>query len=371
MSEIDENSIRDALRKVIDPALGKDIVALGQVSGIVVQTGQVGAGQAGAQVTFVLEVDPARGPQLEELRQQAEQAVRRISGVARVTAVLTAHRPAPTAPGRPSRQINLPDIKYMIAIASGKGGVGKSTTAVNLALALAGQNLRVGLLDADIYGPSIPRMLGVTQKPENVGGMLQPVAAMGLKVMSIGFMVAEDSPMIWRGPMVQGALLQMLRDVAWGPLDVLVIDMPPGTGDAQLTLAQQVPLAGTVIVSTPQDIALIDARKGLNMFRRVDVPVLGIIENMSYFVCPHCETRSDIFSHGGARAEAERLGCNFLGEIPLELAIRQSMDDGKPIVVSQPNSKHAQIYQEIAGRIWAQLLAPDRIRSAPKIAIAQ
>lgn len=374
MSEIDENSIRDALRKVIDPALGKDIVALGQVSGIVVQTGQVGAGQAGAQVTFVLEVDPARGPQLEELRQQAEQAVRRISGVAQVTAVLTAHRPAPTAPGRPSRpsrQINLPDIKYMIAIASGKGGVGKSTTAVNLALALAGQNLRVGLLDADIYGPSIPRMLGVTQKPENVGGMLQPVAAMGLKVMSIGFMVAEDSPMIWRGPMVQGALLQMLRDVAWGPLDVLVIDMPPGTGDAQLTLAQQVPLAGTVIVSTPQDIALIDARKGLNMFRRVDVPVLGIIENMSYFVCPHCETRSDIFSHGGARAEAERLGCNFLGEIPLELAIRQSMDDGKPIVVSQPNSKHAQIYQEIAGRIWAQLLAPDRIRAAPKIAIAQ
>ena len=364
MSEIDENSIRVALGRVIDPATGKDIVTLGQVSGITVQPGP-----AGAQVTFVLEVDPARGPQLEELRQRAEQAVSALRGVGKVAAVLTAHRKAPAATPRPSRQITLPDIKFMIAVASGKGGVGKSTTAVNLALALAAQKLRVGLLDADIYGPSIPRMLGVTEKPESDGDKLRPIKVAGLTVMSIGFMVAEDSPMIWRGPMVQGALLQMLRDVAWGPLDVLVIDMPPGTGDAQLTLAQQVPLAGVVIVSTPQDIALIDARKGLNMFRRVDIPVLGIIENMSYFVCPHCQTRSDIFSHGGARAEAARLGCDFLGEIPLELAIRQSMDDGKPIVATQPDSVHAKVYQDIAARIWDKLLTPGLGRQPPKIVI--
>jgi ATP-binding protein involved in chromosome partitioning len=367
MQKITEKNIRDVLGQVIDPAFGKDIVALGQVSGIVVQSGR-----AGVQVTFVMEVDPARGPQLEDLRQQAEQAVRKIQGVTQVSAVLTAHRKAPAAatPQRPSRQISLPGIKFIIAVASGKGGVGKSTTAVNLALALAAQKLRVGLLDADIYGPSIPRMLGITQKPENSGDKLLPVVALGLKVMSIGFMVAEDSPMIWRGPMVQGALVQMLRDVAWGDLDVLVIDMPPGTGDAQLTLAQQVPLAGAVIVSTPQDIALIDARKGLNMFRRVDVPVLGIIENMSYFVCPHCQNRSEIFSHGGARAEAARMECAFLGEIPLELAIRQSMDAGQPIVAAQPENTHAQIYRDIAAQIWSKLTNPAHVRQAPIITVA-
>jgi ATP-binding protein involved in chromosome partitioning len=365
MPEITEKNIHAALGQVIDPAFGKDIVALGQVSGVVVQPGR-----AGAQVTFVMEVDPARGAQLEDLRQQAEQAVRQLPGVAQVSAVLTAHRKAAATPPRPSRVISLPGIRFIFAVASGKGGVGKSTTAVNLALALAAQKLRVGLLDADIYGPSIPRMLGITQKPENSGDKLLPVMASGLKVMSIGFMVAEDSPMIWRGPMVQGALVQMLRDVAWGVLDVLVIDMPPGTGDAQLTLAQQVPLAGAVIVSTPQDIALIDARKGLNMFRRVDVPVLGIIENMSYFVCPHCQTRSEIFSHGGARQEAARMECDFLGEIPLELAIRQSMDEGKPIVVAQPESTHAQVYRDIAAQIWAKLANPATARQAPKITVA-
>lgn len=365
MTEITEKNIRVALGQVIDPAFGKDIVGLGQVSGIVVQPGR-----AGAQVTFVMEVDPARGAQLEDLRQQAEQAVRQLPGVAQVSAVLTAHRKAAATPSRPSRVISLPEIRFIIAVASGKGGVGKSTTAVNLALALAAQKLQVGLLDADIYGPSIPRMLGITQKPENSGDKLLPIMASGLKVMSIGFMVAEDSPMIWRGPMVQGALVQMLRDVAWGALDVLVIDMPPGTGDAQLTLAQQVPLAGAVIVSTPQDIALIDARKGLNMFRRVDVPVLGIIENMSYFVCPHCQTRSEIFSHGGAREEAARMECDFLGEIPLELAIRQSMDAGKPIVVAQPESTPAQVYRNIATQIWKKLASPPTTRQAPKITVA-
>lgn len=345
---------------------GKDIVTLGQISGIVVQPGP-----SGAEVRFVMEVDPSRGAQVEDMRQQAEQAVRQHPGVARVSAVLTAHRKAAaTPPSRPSRVISLPEIRFIIAVASGKGGVGKSTTAVNLALALAEQKLRVGLLDADIYGPSIPRMLGISQRPENFGDKLLPVITSGLMVMSIGFMVAEDSPMIWRGPMVQGALVQMLRDVAWGPLDVLVIDMPPGTGDAQLTLAQQVPLAGAVIVSTPQDIALIDARKGLNMFRRVDVPVLGIIENMSYFVCPNCLTRSEIFSHGGAREEAARMECDFLGEIPLELAIRQSMDEGKPIVVAQPESPHAQIYRNIATQIWAKLTNPAHARQAPKITVA-
>ena len=223
----------------------------------------------------------------------------------------------------------------MVAVASGKGGVGKSTTSVNLALALARLGQRVGLLDADIYGPSQPRMLGITGKPSSPDGKkLRPMENYGVRVMSMGFLVDEDAPMIWRGPMVQSALQQMLTDVEWGELDVLVVDLPPGTGDAQLTMAQRVPLAGAVIVSTPQDIALLDARKALNMFRKVDVPVLGIIENMSYFLCPHCGGRSEIFSHGGARATAAKFGVDFLGEIPLDLAIREQTDAGRPPVVA-------------------------------------
>jgi ATP-binding protein involved in chromosome partitioning len=238
-------------------------------------------------------------------------------------------------------------------VASGKGGVGKSTTAVNLAMALKANGLRVGLLDADIYGPSLPRLLHLSGRPETIGGRrLKPMDGYGVKVMSMGFLVEEETPMIWRGPMVISALTQMLREVEWGNLDILVVDMPPGTGDAQLTMAQQVPLAGAVIVSTPQDLALIDARKGLNMFRRVDVPVLGIVENMSYFLAPDTGKRYDIFGHGGARHEAERLGVPFLGEVPLVMEIRETSDAGRPIVVAAPDSPHAGIYREIAARVW-------------------
>ncbi len=263
----------------------------------------------------------------------------------------------------------MPGVRAIIAVASGKGGVGKSTTATNLALGLAAGGRRVGLLDADVYGPSVPRMMGISGRPTSHDGkILQPMDSYGIKCMSMGFLVAEDTPMIWRGPMVMGALEQMLRDVAWGELDVLVIDMPPGTGDAQLTIAQRVPLAGAVIVSTPQDIALLDARKGLNMFRKVDVPVLGIIENMSYFCCPNCGHRSDIFSHGGARREAGRLGVEFLGEVPLDMAIRETADGGQPIVVSRPDSPHAAAYREIAERVWAKVGGGAQ-RAAPRIVI--
>jgi ATP-binding protein involved in chromosome partitioning len=301
-----------------------------------------------------------------------------IPGVTSVTAVLTAHREAPTAPAAPAKagpagaaggtKALVPGVRAIVAVASGKGGVGKSTTSVNLALGLKANGLRVGLLDADIYGPSMPRMMAITGKPGSADGKtLQPMENYGIKVMSMGFMVAEDTPMIWRGPMVQSALQQMLRDVAWGELDILVVDMPPGTGDAQLTMAQQVPLAGAVIVSTPQDIALLDARKGLNMFRRVDVPVLGIIENMSYFCCPNCGHRTDIFSHGGAKREADALGMDFLGEIPLDIAIRETSDQGQPIVMSQPDSEHAKVYRSIAAKVWAKVAGPQR--GTPKIVI--
>ena len=262
-------------------------------------------------------------------------------------------------------------MRAIVAVASGKGGVGKSTVAVNLALGMKANGLRVGVLDADIYGPSVPRMLGISGKPSMVDKTtLRPMENYGLKCMSIGFLVPEDTPMIWRGPMVMSALQQMLRDVAWGELDIMIVDMPPGTGDAQLTMAQQVALAGAVIVSTPQDIALIDARKGLAMFQKVNVPVLGIIENMSYFLCPHCGERSDIFSHGGARREAARLGTDFLGEVPLDLAIRETSDEGRPITVSQPESPYAQTFRDIAARVWEKVSGETAMRrAAPRIVV--
>ncbi|RWB79923.1 MAG: ATP-binding protein, partial [Mesorhizobium sp.] len=265
--------------------------------------------------------------------------------------------PAPHAPASHSQgKRGVPGIEAIIAVASGKGGVGKSTTAVNMALGLAANGLRVGVLDADIYGPSMPRLLNIHGRPQTVDGkVLKPMENYGLKVMSMGFLVDEETPMIWRGPMVMSALTQMLREVEWGPLDVLVVDMPPGTGDAQLTMAQQVPLAGAVIVSTPQDLALIDARKGLNMFRKVDVPLLGIVENMSYFLAPDTGKRYDIFGHGGARREAERLGVTFLGEVPLEMGIRESSDAGTPVVVSKPDGAEAKIYRDIASKVWGRV----------------
>jgi len=373
MAEITESAVRGVLETVIDPATGKNVVATGMVSGIATR---------GGHVAVTLEVDPARGPALEPLRQACEQAVRAMPGVLSASAVMTAERPsAPTPSARPAppprtghgpaaaARIDVPGVKHIIAVASGKGGVGKSTTAVNLALGLAANGVATGLLDADIYGPSMPRMLAVKEKPESVDGkMLKPIERYGLKTMSIGYIVAEDTPMIWRGPMVSSALEQMLRDVQWGDLDVLVVDMPPGTGDAQLTLAQRVALSGAVIVSTPQDIALIDARKGLSMFRKVAVPVLGIVENMSYFLCPKCGERSEIFGHGGAREEADKMGVPFLGEVPLHLDIRTTSDSGHPIVVAKPDSPHAQVYKNIAGRVWKQLTANQRgPRPAPRI----
>jgi ATP-binding protein involved in chromosome partitioning len=377
VAEISESAVRKVLETVIDPVTGKNVVAAGMVGGIATRAGHV---------AITLDVDPARGAALEPLRQACEQAVRAMPEVLSATAVMTSERAAPKAPpppGRPhahdhgpaakttggSGRIDVPGVKHIIAVASGKGGVGKSTTAVNLALGLAANGIHTGLLDADIYGPSMPRMLGVKEKPESIDGkMLKPIERYGIRTMSIGYIVNEDTPMIWRGPMVSSALEQMLRDVQWGELDVLVVDMPPGTGDAQLTLAQRVALSGAVIVSTPQDIALIDARKGLAMFRKVAVPVLGIVENMSYFLCPTCGERSEIFGHGGARDEAAKLEVPFLGEIPLHLDIRTTSDSGHPIVVSQPDSAHAQAYKNIAGRVWKQLSAPQRgARPAPKI----
>ncbi|MEK9707758.1 MAG: Mrp/NBP35 family ATP-binding protein, partial [Alphaproteobacteria bacterium] len=327
---------------------------------------------------FAIEIDPADAERMEPLRRVAECEVLALEGVSSVSAVLTAHNTAPQSPPPPQgqrppqrhgqQQANLlSDVGAIVAVASGKGGVGKSTTAVNLAVALSQLGQKVGILDADVYGPSLPRMLGITQKPQPLPHQLiLPVDAYGLNLITMGFMLPEDTAMIWRGPMVMGALEQMMREVDWGLLDVLVVDMPPGTGDAQLTMAQRVPLAGAVIVSTPQDIALIDARKGLNMFDKVNVPVLGIIENMSTFICPKCGERTDIFGHGGARAESEKLGCTFLGEIPLDLTIRVTSDSGQPITASEPDSPHAQAYRAAAEAVLAKI-APGARQTGPKI----
>ncbi len=398
---VEKQQVMAALSKVRGPDLDGDLVSLGLVSDVVV---------SGDNVMFAITVEASRANELEPLRQAAEKAVGKVEGVAKVMAALTAEvkpgsrqaagqTPPPTganmapppptganmAPPPPMQQpgpkaqaaqtmAGVPGVRHIVAVASGKGGVGKSTTSVNLALGLQANGLKVGILDADIYGPSVPRLLGITGRPEPVSPgsrMLKPLQGFGLKAMSMGFLVEEDTPMIWRGPMVMSALQQMLREVAWGDLDVLIVDMPPGTGDAQLTLAQQTPLSGAVIVSTPQDLALIDARKGLNMFRRVNVPVLGIIENMSYFTCTKCGERHEIFGHGGARDEAEKLGLPFLGEVPLDKDLRIRSDSGQPIVVSAPDSHHAGLYRSIAETVWTSVLgdAAGQKRAAPRIIV--
>ena len=336
-----------------------------------------------SKVFFSITVDAADVKAWEPVRKRAEEVVRALPGVQSALVALTAERkagaarppqgaraaPARGAPRGEALQ-GIPGVEAIIAVASGKGGVGKSTTAVNLALGLSALGLKVGILDADIYGPSLPKLLAIRERPQIIGGTrLKPIMRYGLTVMSIGFLIDEETAMIWRGPMVISALTQMLREVEWGTLDVMVVDMPPGTGDAQLTMAQQVPLKGAVIVSTPQDLALIDARRGVSMFKRVNVPVLGVVENMSYFLCPQCGTRSNIFGHGGARHEAQRLGVPFLGEVPLDMAIREKSDAGLPVVATEPDGPNAQIYREIAAKVRDQLKGVAAGRAAPKIVI--
>ena len=372
---VSEEQIWQALKGVVDPDRGRDVVTLGMISGLSLREGHVG---------FAIEVDPKQGAAKEPLRRACEKAVDAVPGVLSVSAVLTAEKPParaappPPAPAAAAGRHGigdkpaLPGIRSIVAVASGKGGVGKSTTAANLALGLLANGLRVGLLDADIYGPSVPRLLGITGKPTTRDGKrLAPMHGWGLVCMSMGFLGPEDTPTIWRGPMVMSALEQMMRDVEWGELDVMVVDLPPGTGDAQLTMAQRVPLTGAVIVSTPQDIALIDARKGLNMFRKVDVPVFGIIENMSYYNCPQCGHRAEIFAHGGARKTAEQMGCDFLGELPLDIAIRETSDAGRPIVASQPDSAIAKVYRDIAGKVGVKIeqALARAAQTAPRILI--
>jgi ATP-binding protein involved in chromosome partitioning len=376
-----QDSLRDALRDIADPASGRDIVTAGLVEAIEVR---------GGLVHVSLLTDRARAPRMEPVRAAVEAHLARQPGVKNATVVLTAHtqKAAPAAPqppahghghahgaaqghAQPKPQL-LADVRAIVAVASGKGGVGKSTVAVNLAVALTQLGLRVGLLDADIYGPSLPRMLGLARKPEVRGDRMLPLPAWGLKAMSIGFLVEEETPMIWRGPMVMGALEQMMGQVEWGALDIMIVDMPPGTGDAQLTMAQRVALAGAVIVSTPQDIALLDARRGVKMFERTRVPVLGLVENMSYYCCPNCGHRAEIFGHGGARAEAHRLGTEFLGEVPLLIDIRTASDAGTPIVAAAPESEAARAFAAIAARVWAKVNpeAAGRAPAFPRIVVS-
>ncbi|EJN00606.1 Mrp/NBP35 family ATP-binding protein [Phyllobacterium sp. YR531] len=403
MADVTKTEVLEQLRTVTGPDFNSNIVELGLVSDIFI---------ADNKVFFSITVPASRAQELEPLRSAAERVVKAMPAVKGAVVALTAEKrggptsddaPRPTPAPRPAQRpapagavppqrvpaqpaaapghshaghghaaapvkSGVPGVGAIIAVASGKGGVGKSTTAVNLALALQANGQRVGILDADIYGPSMPRLLHLSGKPEVVSGrVLKPMEGYGLKVMSIGFLVDEETPMIWRGPMVMSALTQMLREVQWGDLDVLVVDMPPGTGDAQLTMAQQVPLAGAVIVSTPQDLALIDARKGLNMFKKVDVPLLGIVENMSYFIAPDTGNRYDIFGHGGARKEAERLGVPFLGEVPLVMEIREMSDAGTPVVISSPDGPQTKVYREIAAKVWDQLKVAKGGRTAPAI----
>lgn len=362
---VSEADVKKALSLVQHPSRGGNLVALNMVSGIVIKPEE-----KGSAVTFVLDMDGSDEALMARLREASEKAISELKGVTRARAIFTAtgHQKAPPHPAhKPRAQMDVKHLGKIIAVLSGKGGVGKSTVAANLAVSLAAKGLRVGLLDADVYGPSVPRLFGLTQRPETKDNKLVPLEKYGLKIMSIGFMVEEETPVIWRGAMVQNALKQMLMDVAWGELDALVLDMPPGTGDAQLTLAQNVPMAGAVIVSTPQDLALIDARKAIAMFRRVEVPILGVVENMSSFICPHCNGQSDIFGHGGAKHEAERIGVQLLAEVPLTMRLRETSDAGTPLSAIEPQNDVTKVFAGCAEKVWAAVQAEGK--PAPKIII--
>ena len=363
---VKQEDVLQVLKRIAAPDGRGNIVSAGLVSDIAVQ---------GGTVMFALTTTPQHVRSMEQLRGAVEKAVLAMPGVDKAMVALTAERPAQApapAAAQGARGTAIAGIKHLVAVASGKGGVGKSTTAVNLALALHALGHKVAVLDADVYGPSLPKLFGLTGKPEPSGAegkKMRPLTRYGVELMSIGFLVPEDTPMIWRGPMVMSALTQLLRETEWSPADVMVVDMPPGTGDVQLTLAQQTPLSGAVIVSTPQDLALIDARKGLNMFRKVNVPVIGIVENMSYFVCSRCGERHEIFGPGGARAEADRLGVPFLGEIPLDIDVRVRSDSGEPVVAGLPDSPHAAIYSGVAAQVWSALEGGGLARPAPRIVV--
>ncbi len=362
MAEVTKDDVLSVLKRIAAPDGRGNVVSAGLVSDIAI---------TGSTVMFALTTSPQHARSMEILRGAVEKAVSAIPGVSKAMVALTAERQAPAPPAQ-TRGTGVPGIKHLVAVASGKGGVGKSTTAINLALGLHALGLKVAVLDADVYGPSMPRLFGLTGKPQASdaeGKKMKPMTRYGVELMSIGFLVAEDTPMIWRGPMVMSALTQLLRETEWGETDVMVIDMPPGTGDVQLSLAQQTPLAGAVIVSTPQDLALIDARKGLNMFRKVNVPVIGIVENMSYFICTNCGERHEIFGHGGARQEAGKLGVPFLGEIPLDKDLRLRSDQGEPITATLPESLHAAIFRDIAAKVWAALEGGGLSKPPPRFVI--
>lgn len=353
MSEVSQEMVVAALKTVTDPADGRNVVEAGLITGLLVR---------GGHVSFALEVPAARGEKAEPLRAACESTVKALPGVEKVTAVLTAHseNEVPQSPhAKKEHHIAppeaIPGVKAIIAVGSGKGGVGKSTVAANLALALAAQGLKVGILDADIYGPSVPKLLGITDQPTEAEGKLQPLEKFGIKVMSLGLLIDPSAAMVWRGPMVQNALVQMLRQVAWAPLDVLVVDLPPGTGDAQLAIVQTVPVTGAVIVSTPQDLALIDAVRAVQMFRTVHVPVFGLVENMSGFVCPHCGKVTPIFGQGGAAAAAKAAHMDVLGMVPLTLKLRETSDAGAPVVATDAECAEAKAFLAIADAVKAKL----------------
>jgi ATP-binding protein involved in chromosome partitioning len=362
MAEDLEKSVWDALKAIKFPGMSRDIVSFGFVQ-------QVKA--AGGVVAVDLQIATQKERETERVKADIEHAVRALPGVRQVTVNLHTTRPAnpqESAQRAISQDAGLiPEVRHVVAVASGKGGVGKSTVAANLAVALGQLGYRVGILDSDIYGPSVPMMFGIHEKPIVEANRILPFEKYGIKIMSLGFILETDTPVIWRGPMVMRAIEQMLGDVVWGALDYLVLDLPPGTGDAQLTVTQKVPLAGAVIVTTPQDVALIDARKGLAMFKKVNVPVLGIIENMSSFVCPHCGQVTDIFKRGGGERTADLLGVPFLGAIPLDAEIVRGGDAGVPIVVAQPDGAHSAAFKKLAEAVDAEVLRTSAAK--PKLSI--